>query len=151
MTLSSSLTRGAKGGTRAPQFVLDRVIVDENGCWIWQRARDRAGYARAPHGVNAHRLSYTLFKGPIAEGLQIDHLCRVRACVNPEHLEPVTAAENLRRSPDTITARQRRLTHCSHGHPFDKANTYIRPTGTRDCRACGRARTARYQGRKAAA
>lgn len=75
--------------------------INENGCWIWQRAMlGNTGYGQiSVHDkpVGAHRVFYEKFKGAIPAGLDIDHLCRVRACVNPEHLEPVTRAENLRR------------------------------------------------------
>lgn len=89
-------------------------IVDDNGCWIWQHATT-SGYGslgRGPHGQHryAHRKYYEEARGPIPEGLQLDHLCRVPACVNPDHLEPVTQAENLRRGRGAkLTADQVRL------------------------------------------
>lgn len=78
-------------------------LVDERGCWIWQRTTHSNGYgwawdSEARRGVMAHRLVYERHRGPIPEGLQLDHLCRVPACVNPAHLEPVTNAENTQRS-----------------------------------------------------
>lgn len=110
----------------------------DTGCWEWTGNKARGGYARfrstGGPNVMAHRWSYEHYVGPIPEGLQIDHLCRVRNCVNPEHLEPVTCRENLLRG-DTFQARNARKTHCKRGHPFDEANTYVMPTG-RECRAC---------------
>ncbi len=79
-------------------------IVDENGCWIWQRHTVPSGYGRIKRDGRvqlAHRVFYAERYGPIPRGLQLDHLCRVRACVNPEHLEPVTCAENVRRGLST--------------------------------------------------
>lgn len=108
-----------------------RYRVDENGCWVWSGARDRHGYGKFGHNsALAHRWSYENFVGPIPAGLHLDHLCRVRACVNPAHLEPVTNAENVRR-------RNEQRTHCIRGHAFDDENTY-RSKGRRACRACGR-------------
>lgn len=86
--------------------IQESVVIDDNGCWIWQPPGASHGYGqimrRAAVGAKqqsllAHRVSYEAFVGPIPEGLQIDHLCFVPKCVNPEHLEPVTAVENIRR------------------------------------------------------
>lgn len=120
-----------------------RSVADEAGCWIWQCRVDRHGYGKI--GINrtsklAHRVSYETFVGPIPEGLQLDHLCRVRACVNPAHLEPVTHRENGRRGTG-FAARCARKTHCPRGHAYDEANTRISPQGSRICRACMRLRT----------
>jgi hypothetical protein len=81
--------------------------------------------------------------------MQLDHLCRVPPCVNPEHLEPVTPAVNTQRGEPATK------THCKNGHEYTPENTYIRSGkgkgGKRDCRACGRERTRRYLAKKVAA
>ena len=110
--------------------------VDENGCWIWQGAVRAGGYGHIGidgRRVAAHRASWELYRGPIPEGLQIDHLCRVRNCVNPDHLEPVTQAENVRRgmSPTAVAAREKR---CFKGHSME--DPWIGGDGKRRCRIC---------------
>lgn len=115
---------------------VDKVLVDESGCWLWTGSVDGPGYGKiSADGVliGAHRVAYQLFVGPIPAGLHLDHLCRVRACVNPAHLEPVTHRENTRRGgPYNARAQQ---THCKRGHPFDEDNTYLWRR-SRHCRAC---------------
>jgi hypothetical protein len=123
-----------------------------NGCWLWtaaltSAAPGQAGYGlfteRKPKGVRAHRFAYELLVGPIPEGLQLDHLCRVRHCVNPAHLEPVTQRENILRSPVTPPGINARKTHCKHGHEFTPENTYReKRTNKRHCRECHRIREA---------
>jgi hypothetical protein len=111
------------------------------GCWIWRGWKNPEGYGSttvARRTRLAHRAMYELLVGPIPEGLQIDHLCRTRDCVNPDHLEPVTARENTLRS-NAPTAKNARKTHCPKGHPYDEANTYVwkRKGNThRRCKAC---------------
>lgn len=109
-------------------------------CWLWKGGRDRRGYGRFG-GRIAHRVVYSALVGPIPEGLELDHLCLVIACVNPAHLEPVTPAENMRRRYATYT-------RCVNGHAYTAANTYIRPSGHRDCRVCVRERARRYKARQ---
>ena len=111
-------------------------------CWNW------TGPTVGPYGKRsgklAHRVVFELLVGDIPEGLELDHLCRNTLCVNPDHLEPVTRAENMRRRSVLYGA-------CKNRHPFTPENTYRRPSGHRMCRACNRASTAAYLTRKAAA
>ena len=121
--------------------------IDKNGaggCWLWLGATNRDGYGPTkPKGDKlrvAHRVIYEMLVGPIPDGLQLDHLCRVRPCVNPEHLEPVTCRENLLRTEGDGPGTKARQTHCKHGHPFDTENTGSDPRGGRFCKACRRIR-----------
>lgn len=117
-------------------------------CWNWTGADNGHGYgvfsihARQQY---AHRIAYELHVGPIPAGTEIDHLCRNRRCVNPDHLEAVSHAVNMHRG-DTIAAKNAAKTHCPKGHPFDDANTAYRPNGGRRCRACA----AEYQRKRRA-
>jgi len=136
-------------------YLQERTRVDEHGCWRWTAGIGTEGYGRWWHGSRrvrlAHRASYELLVGPIDAGLQLDHLCRVRECVNPAHLEPVSPRINLLRSeaPAAVNARKEA---CLRGHPFTEANTYSRQAlGTRACRECQRQRSRNYQLKKAQA
>lgn len=120
--------------------------VDKSGdCWEWRGARLPTGYGRTTEtsypsaGGYAHRVAYLLIKGPIPEGLTLDHLCRNPSCVNPAHLEAVSSRENILRGVG-MGARNARKTHCKHGHPFNADNTIVglNTNGQRKrvCRAC---------------
>lgn len=121
--------------------VIDRLmakVVEQGDCWIWTGSVGSSGYGKVtgePHapGVKApdlltHRVVWEHHYGPIPDGLQLDHLCGVIRCCNPDHLEPVTHEENQRR-------RAERITHCKHGHAYTEANTRHTSNG-RECRTC---------------
>jgi hypothetical protein len=114
--------------------------IDPSGCWLWTKNRLPNGYGRFSYQHQwyiAHRVSYTIHKGPIPGILDLDHLCRVRHCVNPDHLEAVTRRENLLRGIGA-TAIHAAKTHCVNGHEFTEANIYRAPKEprVRACRAC---------------
>lgn len=124
----------------ARRYLGRRTCVTMIGCWVWSGALTD-GYGRLRRRgqmMLAHRLAYEAFVGEVPEGLVLDHLCRNRACCNPDHVEPVTHAENLLHGIGATATNAAKVT-CHRGHPFTKANTYRRPgTGWRECRACHR-------------
>ena len=124
-----------------PANTIDSILakfvmpVTESGCWIWTGCLNEAGYGvvslRNKRGL-AHRVIYKEMVGPIPNGLGLDHLCRVRCCVNPRHLEPVTGAVN------TDRGHARRHTQCSKGHLYTEESRYIKKDGSSVCRICRR-------------
>ena len=129
--------------------LLERVDrSDPEGCWPWTRYLQRGyGIIQRPDGkrVPAHRAVYELLVGPIPDGLTLDHLCRNPPCCNPDHLEPVTQAENNRRGVGWAGENARK-THCKRGHEFTPENTYTY-RGMRSCRLCARIKAKRYRER----
>lgn len=124
-------------------------VLKTDGCWLWMAGRFSTGYGNfSVHGRPgmAHRFAYELLVGPIPEGLELDHLCRLRHCVNPEHLEPVTHWVNLSRGlawDKTRPHNHRGKTHCKNGHPLSGDNLYLW-RGIRLCRACRKVTWQKY-------
>lgn len=121
--------------------ILEGSIPEPNsGCWLWTRALTNSGYGQLTvfsGSALAHRQSYEAFRGAIPDGLHLDHKCRVRICVNPDHLEPVTVAENNRRAPRAHTKK----THCKRGHALTEGNIYFYKGGAvRMCKECTKIR-----------
>lgn len=136
--------------------------VQPDGCWHWERAIGNKGYGLiswkhegAKVTMVAHRAYYLAFRGAIPNGHDIDHLCRKRSCVNPEHLEAVTHLENARRGSRTMASGvyvpTPLKTHCKYGHEFSPENTRISKTGARQCLACGRRNRREYKAKLRAA
>lgn len=137
--------------------IAPKIALTGSGCIEWLGSTNRAGYGSIHGGPDApiarylvHRWSYEYHVGPIPDGLEIDHLCGNPPCINPDHLEPVTHAENLMRSAG-FSAIHAQKTHCINGHEFTIQNTRLRTgRGGRECRECCRERDRNRRSRKAA-
>lgn len=128
----------------------EKVMIDPNsGCWLWTGSISPQGYGRFydasnPSERSAHRISYSYYIGTIPSGLDLDHKCRVRSCVNPHHLEPVTRSENLRRGIGSSILRKKyaEATHCRAGHEITTETSRMVPrknkTPMRRCMICSR-------------
>ena len=135
---------GPIGGAVSRKYTDDERVVAfwekvefTETCWLWKANQNSGGYGMFWSGGSstvAHRYAYEFCVGPIPDGLQIDHLCRVRNCIRPDHLEIVTQQENVRRGEDG--KRNREKTYCPQRHPYDEQNTYRSPNGDRLCRKC---------------
>ena len=113
----------------ARRRLLKRIVKNEiTGCWLWAGRLDKDGYGK-------HRSVYQAFKGEIPEAMTLDHKCRVRACVNPDHLKPMSLKKNILRGTGiaAVNARKRK---CNRGHAFSRGNTIRNKNGSRECRAC---------------
>lgn len=115
----------------------DRIDTgDGSGCWLWTGTRLPSGYGTYSRFGYAHRIVYSFLIGDIPDGLEIDHLCSVRNCVRPDHLEAVTHAENMRRGNAGLPNRSK--TECPHGHPYSPENTGYHDGGRRRCLTCNK-------------
>lgn len=125
--------------------------VDRSGaCWIWKGSTGGKGYGHFyvdGRKIASHRVAYTIAVGEIPEGMDIDHLCRNRRCVNPAHLEPVTHRENLLRGTG-FPAENSAKSHCPAGHPYAGENLAVERDGSRKCRTCRRQYDRRRRPRK---
>lgn len=129
------------GGKRLP------VVLGSGGCWLWSGHIRKDGYGATWIGSRPyapHRLMYSVAFGDPPEGTVLDHLCRVRNCCNPGHLEAVSSAENLRRGVGWA-GRKSQQTHCVNGHELGGDNLYITPAGNRQCRTCRKERQAKFR------
>ena len=131
---------------------LEKVEPLENGCIKWTAWTDKDGYGRFKRagrsGLNvmAHRFAYEYYVGTITSGLEIDHLCRNRSCINPDHLEVVTPKEHTLRGKTRAAANSKK-THCPQGHPYKGDNLYLTPEKGRSCRECRKEAQKRYRNR----
>ena len=132
---------------------LAKIEVQPSGCWLWIGAKTGNGYGQLSIGgrranggrlVYAHRFAYEMWVGPIPEGKELDHLCRNRACQNPDHLEPVTRQENARRGD---TGHWVRSDYCLRGHPLFGDNVYAHDMA-RHCKTCNAGRAKQYRRRR---
>lgn len=151
----SAKCRSAAVGDQLRKVPLTFAELEQNaiwepnsGCLLWLGALNEKGYGRVSTGGRyrpVHQVSYELVKERISKGLEPDHLCRVRCCINPEHLEAVTHKENLERAgvlarTKDMNAAKRARTHCARGHAYTPRNTRINPNNpnSRTCKECAR-------------
>lgn len=148
------------------QRLLGKTAVLPNGCYIWTGHVDPEGYARTRiegRVTFVHRSVYATLVAPIPDGVQIDHVCHSsdtqcgggsnclhRRCINPDHLEAVTARENSLRANNSFVSINARKTHCNSGHEFTPQNTYVRTNGSRRCVTCQREWSRRAEAKRGA-
>ena len=125
----------------------DTLAAGKGPCWLWTGSVTKRGYGQCTFGKKvraAHQVAWELSMGPMPEGLEPDHLCQTRSCVNSDHLEWVTHRENLLRS-NGVTAQNARKTHCKYGHAFTPENTRTDSKGYRGCWICRRIKRNEYK------
>lgn len=133
-----------------------RISVDQGTkCWNWTGSLNQKKYGQfnviingVSRGVKAHRVSYSIFKKDIEPGMTIDHRCKNRKCVNPDHLEEVTRAHNTLNNSDSITAKNKRKTHCMRGHELFGGNLRIDSRGNRACFKCAQVHRQKYKAQR---
>lgn len=136
--------RKPNGVPRDFEWLMRWAIPEPNsGCLLWLGPLNKSGYGSVNYNgktMNAFVVAWILVKGPIPRPLEPDHLCRVRPCINPDHLELVTRSENCRRgnAGQNLVAAALAKTHCPQGHPLSGDNLYICPRGHRECKECRR-------------
>lgn len=136
--------------TRLPERFWNKIKVSESGCWEWTAYRGKVdGYGRFRWKAGAttlsHRIAYSVFVSQPDDDKDIDHLCRNRACCNPEHLEEVTRQENILRSPITNAGKNAVKTHCDKGHELSGDNLGVNSKGGRACITCRKDYNREYQ------
>lgn len=138
--------------SRTDREVLALHVAVVGDCWEWTGARQKTGYGKTSRGgrmLLAHRLAYEVTLGPIADGLTVDHLCRNRSCIRPDHMDLVPMGVNTMRGT-SVSAINVAKTHCVRGHPFDATNTRLDSYQHRHCRTCEREHCRQYRLRVAA-
>lgn len=135
--------------TSAIARLLDRIEVADDGCWVFTGSTTNGYGVMSYDGQRhrTHRLTYEFYNGPIPDGLVLDHLCRNRACCNPDHLEPVTHRENTLRGVG-VTAVNASKTHCPAGHPYTPENTRYGAENRRFCIKCDTRRSREFRARR---
>ena len=127
-----------------PEEIFWRQVMTEpnSGCWLWIGSLNHKGYGLIQFGprsnrciMSVHRFAYEHWRGPIADGLELDHICRVRCCANPLHLEQVSHRENILRG-QAPSAQNARRTHCKHGHALTPQNIYEPSPSSPNARIC---------------
>jgi hypothetical protein len=134
------------------KFTLKYFINQETGCWEWTAGKSSDGYAMMyleGKMIYSHRWSYEYYNTAIPSKYIIDHLCRVRHCVNPNHLEAVTSKENTRRGDHSRMGwNNKEKTHCPNNHEYSKENTYIKNKKYRVCATCAKEQSKNYYNKK---